>query len=158
MDLKYFGNISNINDNVISKDVLLDGKDVTISISSSKINPNISFILDNLERMEELITHMVKQYKYNKDSVIGKRIHFYTNHHAIDLSAEDLADLIEDNCERLPIEAKLVDALYLYSINFDTERIHWNFTLGEELSNYLLIIKTNYTMNIREVSIELITM
>lgn len=156
MELKYFGNIAKVGSK-ITREVLLDGKDVTISLSASKINPNISFILDNLERMEELISHMVKQYKYNKESVVGKKIHFYTNHHAIDLSAEDLADLIEDDCERLPIEAKLVDALYLFSINFESETIHWNFTLGEQLSNYLLVIKTNYTMNIREVSTELIT-
>ena len=159
MELKYFGVIvKSKQDDIITEEILLDGKDVTLSLVTSEINPNISFVLDNIARFEELINHIVKLYKYNHGSVIGKKIHAYTKHHAIDLSAEDLADLIEDDCERLPIEAKLIDALYLFSVEFTPQMISWNLTLGENLSNYLLEVKTNYTMNIKEVRTELLTL
>ena len=159
MVLKYFGDIAVLEqDDTIRKEILLDGKDVMLSLMTSEVNSNISFILDNIVRFEELINHMVKQYKYNQNCIIGRKIHAYTKHHAIDLSAEDLADLIENDYERLPIEAKLIDVLYLFSVDFTPKSINWNFTLGEHLTNYLLEIRTNYTMNIKEVRTQLLSL
>lgn len=159
MILKYFGNIQAYESRpIIRKEISLNGKDVTLSLILSEdkpednhVNPSLDFTLENLDTYEDLITNIIRQYKYTKDSGWGRNIYYYAGYHAADLSADEVLDLLDDYDEILPVESKLVDVLYVHSIDFSKDSICWNFTISDYLSNYLLEVKTNYKLSIKSI-------
>lgn len=155
MVLEHFGNIKEIQRQYYENEISLDGNNVKLILDLEEGSPGTkwcnecSSIMQGLEKYERQISKHVRLPKSTKESDFTQKVYYYTKHHAMDLTIEELADLLgEDADDRLPIETQLAGVLYLYSIKFTKDYIFWNYTVGENYSNYLLSIKTNCNLKV----------
>lgn len=158
MILEHFGDIKEIQRQYYENEIALDGKNVRLILDLEEGNPGskwhdkCSRVIKSLDKCERQISEYVRAPQLLKESNLTQKVYYYTKHHAMDLTKDELIDLLgEDADSRLPIEAQLANILYLYSIKFTKDHIFWNYTVGENYSNYLLSVKTCCDIKIQDI-------
>ena len=139
-----------VNNQAISIDINAEEQPVTIEDLLK-----IKQFLEKLSEYDNLIkTHFINDFYQNKES----DIRFYLTHHLEEFDKEDLSELIDfENNTISPIEQLLAKmnlvrvGIYPHEMeNFTT----FDYSIGEDFTNYLLVIYTNKNGDITGMTME----
>jgi len=154
----------------IDSDSLEEFYDVDIPFAETEIQIDLNFdnkIID-LERLEaakqfieNIRIHDLNNLKYIESNYIDKEggtIKFYLEHHLEELGDEELSTLIDLNSKSTDHEKQLLKKLHLIRVGLypDSENkfATFDYSIGKELTDQLLVIVTDKNGNIDHITIE----
>ena len=154
----------------IATDNLEEFYDVDINFNGNKLQIDLNFENKNiefsqLEKVKLFIENLEKFNKQNKSYILddyndedGDTVKFYLEHHLEELEKEELSKIINVEDDTTEQEKQLLAKLNivrvgLYPDSEDTFAI-FDYSIGEEITNYLVVINTNETGELDYMSME----
>ena len=142
-------------------DITFDGKQIEIDLNfeHQSIEPKrletVMHFIENI-RIHDINNkgYIAKDY-YQKD---GETVKLYLKHHLEELGDTELAALIDNRNKAVEPELQLLNKLHLIRVGLypDCEKqfVIFDYSLGREMSNYLLVINTDENGNLDFMTME----
>jgi len=161
--MKYFEtlNFKNLTDSYISKDINIDGNKISIDLNFENNQPttkelkNLNQFLDKLSKTVETNDSRIKsEFKSPNENSVKD----YITHHLSEISTDELQHLIDVKDKSKTDEVRLLEKLRLKRIGIypqdNNQYSVFDYTIGEELTQYLIVILTDKEGKIIDITME----
>lgn len=161
--MKYFEttNFKNLNDNYISKDISINGNKINIDLNFENNQPTT----EELENLNKFLNKLSKIIEANDDKTKSEfkspnenSVKDYITHHLSEISNPELQQLIDTKDKSKTDVVKLLEKLRLKRVGIypqdNNQYSVFDYTIGEELTQYLIVIFTDKEGKIIDVAME----
>lgn len=164
LSIKYFENIdfSNLKEEYVQKTVQINNEKIDIDISFNNKNPSskdLEKLSDFLNKLEFILKENdIKMKNYFDNSEQENNVKEYLTHHLKEMPKAELSTLIRSDDTNKSNEQKLFEKLRLKRIGIIPQEKFdfaiFDYTIGEEYTQYILCIKTDEKGKIQVITIE----
>lgn len=156
--ITYFDEIDFDSDDFFETEIVLNCDKITLNLEFRDGLPKF----DWTKQYENYISKL-DEYKQKVDKAIIKDFKDeettleYIEHHIDELDDLSIEKLIKDTDQDKPITERLLSTLKLQRIGFrfdDEEFAAWDYTLGSDITNYILAVYTDKNGKVTDFSIE----
>ncbi|NCD68487.1 DUF2004 domain-containing protein [Mucilaginibacter agri] len=159
LNLPFFGDLNSESlQDYYDKDVIFGSAKIQLDLNfyeTSIDEDKLSILKQYLNDLEKVVELAKKE--INSDFKGGENVVEFLEHHIDVLDETELEAIIDTKDKSLSVEQRLLSALKLMRIGFypeDDDFAIFDFTLGEEISQYLLVVKFNNQMQLQEITME----
>lgn len=159
MKVKYFED-TNFTESYIQKTININGDSIKMDLNFESEDPNQQEIETTNNFLEKLPIFLSK----NSTAIVNdskneeNTVNEYIAHHLEEISKQDLAKLIDLNNNSKSNEEKLLENLKVKRIGIYPQNPEqfavFDYSIGEELTQYLVVIYTDKNGNITDISME----
>lgn len=162
MEVKYFEavNFNPVNDKYISDSININGESVEIDLNFENKNPTqqelktLNNFLENTANYLNKNSAAITEDAKTQESTVNE----YISHHLDEISEEELQKIIDlENTDKTN-EEKLLEKLKLNRIGIypqtPDQYAVFDYSIGEEYTQYLVVIYTDQNGNIADISME----
>jgi hypothetical protein len=158
--LPFFGELDPLDlEDYYEIDTLLNENDVQIDLNfdeSEIVADSLLIVKDYLENLPALVQLAKKS--IDDDFKTGVDVAEFTSFHIEELDNDELEDLLENADKSLSKEEQILSVLKLIRVGFypenEEEFVVFDFTIDEDISQYLLVVKMNNHKAIEEITME----
>ena len=132
---------------------------ITLTLLNSKISNKQLTAINNF--IENLAAIAAQNIKYINEDFNGTKVGVvkeYIQHHLSEIPHEELNKLIGSHDEIKESEKRLLSILKLKRVNIESDKEEVNaifdYTIGTELTQYLIVVKTDREGNVIDLSVE----
>ena len=159
-ELPIFGkiNLDQVEDYMV-KDIMLDGRDISIDLNFDNLKVKESLVTPLVDFIDKLHVHMdAALLKIREDFIAGGEVLEYIEHHTEEVEADEMDALLKNADKNLSKEKQLLSVLHLKRIGLypdsDSNFSTYDFTLGQDFTNYLIVVNMDKDGTIREIVME----
>ncbi|MEP7164642.1 MAG: DUF2004 domain-containing protein [Ferruginibacter sp.] len=160
--LPYFGILDPASlDEYYDADIDLNGMEIQIDLNFDNTTIDIKRLEAVKQFIENLRIHDLNNKKYIQkdfDDADGDTVRFYVENHLEELGIDDLNELIGPGTKTADQPKLLLKKLHLVRVGLypdsDTQFAVFDYSIGKELTNYLVVINTDENGNLDYMTME----